>query len=391
MLHFKKRYAQNRGIRFYNQKNIKFIPYSPLGEFTFGQARLFSFQSLQVSLSAKTTKTLTKPSFTSTLITKDFIGIVYTSESGTTTTYYFQRNLLGDGVGIYDTSGTKVGGYAYDAWGNCTITLDENGIAFRNPIRYRGYYYDEDTKLYYLNVRYYCPEWRRFISPDDTAYLDSESANGLNLYAYCNNDPVNYADPSGHLGIALTLLISTGIGLVLGLGMEVAKQASEEGKFWDLSTWNWDPSSWNWWEIGKSALVGAATGLAYGFGGVAGGIMKGSFQTLTIAGKALTVSHSVGLLLGGAAIANFAAGVAGYTMHTAGSKNESFNILKGLSEGIGQTGKGVLSFFAGGMYASLGFWKVGKDANNTLYSIFGRAVGRYIANFIPNYMFENLF
>ena len=127
----------------------------------------------------------------------NIIGIVYTSY-GETNTYYFQRNLLGDVIGIYDTNGTKVGGYAYDAWGNCTITLNTNGIATRNPIRYRGYYYDEDTKLYYLNARYYCPEWRRFISPDDTAYLDSESVNGLNLYVYCNNDPVNYADPSGY-------------------------------------------------------------------------------------------------------------------------------------------------------------------------------------------------
>ena len=135
------------------------------------------------------------------------IGMVYSGLSASGT-YYFQRNLLGDVIGIYDTSGTKVGGYAYDAWGNCTITLNTNGIATRNPIRYRGYYYDEDTKLYFLNARYYSPEWRRFVSPDDTGYLDPESVNGLNLYAYCGNDPVNYADPSGH---SATLLI---VGLV---------------------------------------------------------------------------------------------------------------------------------------------------------------------------------
>ena len=88
--------------------------------------------------------------------------------------------------------------YCYDAYGNCTCTYRGNSdLASTNPIRYRSYYFDEDTGLYYLNARYYNPQWRRFISPDDTAYLDPESVNGLNLYAYCGNDPINYADPSG--------------------------------------------------------------------------------------------------------------------------------------------------------------------------------------------------
>ena len=138
--------------------------------------------------------------------------------SGTTTTYYFQRNLLGDVIGIYNTSGTKVSGYAYDAWGNCTITLNTNGIATKNPIRYRGYYYDEVSGLYYLNARYYSPTWRRFISPDDTSYLDPATPNGLNLYAYCNNDPVNYADPSGNSVIA-SLLIGFAISSLIGWGL----------------------------------------------------------------------------------------------------------------------------------------------------------------------------
>jgi RHS repeat-associated protein len=142
------------------------------------------------------------------------IGMEYTATSGATNTYYFQRNLQGDVVAIYNTSGTKVGGYAYDAWGNCTITLDTNGIASRNPIRYRGYYYDSETGFYYLNARYYSPELRRFISPDDTAYLDPESVNGLNLYCYCNNDPVNFVDPSGHWIQTVFDLFSFGASVV---------------------------------------------------------------------------------------------------------------------------------------------------------------------------------
>ena len=157
------------------------------------------------------------------------IGMVYTSESGTTTTYYFQRNLLGDVIGIYNTSGTKVGGYAYDAWGNCTITLNTNGIATKNPIRYRGYYYDEVSGLYYLNARYYSPTWRRFISPDDTSYLDPEMPNGLNLYAYCNNDPLNYIDPTGHFALtAFGVWAIVGIvaaAVLIGGGVQLASNA----------------------------------------------------------------------------------------------------------------------------------------------------------------------
>lgn len=93
------------------------------------------------------------------------------------------------------------------------------------------------------------------------------------------------------------------------------------------------------------------------------------------------------MLLGTAVVTNFAAGVAGYAMYAAGSETESFNVL----EGIGQTGKGVLSFFTAGIYVGSGVWKVGVGAKNTFSSIIGRAAGRFIANYVPNYMFENLF
>ena len=102
--------------------------------------------------------------------------------------------------------------YSYDAFGNCTVTDSTNShLANYNPIRYRGYYLDSETGWYYLNARYYSPEWRRFISPDDTTYLDPESVNGLNLYCYCGNDPINFVDPSGHEPISATI----GLGLIL--------------------------------------------------------------------------------------------------------------------------------------------------------------------------------
>ena len=131
-------------------------------------------------------------------------------------TYYFQRNLQGDVVAIYNKNGTLKAKYLYDAWGNCTISSEttDYDVANTNPIRYRGYYYDSDTGLYYCNARYYSPKWRRFISPDDTAYLDPESPNGLNLYCYCYNDPVNFFDPSGHWFETVFDLFSLGVSVI---------------------------------------------------------------------------------------------------------------------------------------------------------------------------------
>ena len=145
------------------------------------------------------------------------VGVQYTNGVNSNA-YYFLRNLQGDVIAIYDTNGVEVVSYSYDAWGNCTINSSTTNydLAHDNPIRYRGYYYDEDTKLYYLNSRYYSPEFRRFISPDDTAYLDPESVNGLNLYCYCGNDPINYCDPSGNSAILATLFVGFIVGATVG-------------------------------------------------------------------------------------------------------------------------------------------------------------------------------
>jgi hypothetical protein len=75
--------------------------------------------------------------------------------------YFFEKNLQGDIIAIYNESGTKIGTYTYDAWGNCTITSNTSGYNFilsNNPFRYRGYYYDTETGFYYLQSRYYNPE-----------------------------------------------------------------------------------------------------------------------------------------------------------------------------------------------------------------------------------------
>ena len=200
------------------------------------------------------------------------IGMVYTGTDDETDTYYFRRNLLGDVIGIYNTNGDKVGGYAYDAWGNCTITLNTNGIATKNPIRYRGYYYDQDTGLYYLNARYYNPEWRRFISPDDTSYLDPEIESGLNLYCYCNDDPVNYADPSGH-SITAVLIGAFVVGAITGAVISVATQLVDN---------EYDFSRINPWLVVSDAVFGGLNGLlaASGLGALASAFLGASLGGL---------------------------------------------------------------------------------------------------------------
>lgn len=77
------------------------------------------------------------------------------------------------------------------------IHLDDT-IGAINPMRYKGYYYDSETKYYWLNSRFYVPSWRRFLSPDSINYLDSKNIKKVNLYAYCGNDSVNLYDPNGN-------------------------------------------------------------------------------------------------------------------------------------------------------------------------------------------------
>ena len=108
---------------------------------------------------------------------------------------------MGDVTHIYTTDGTLVARYVYDAWGNHKIITNVDNIGTINPIRYRGYYYDNETDLYYLETRYYDPETGRFISQDSIKYVSFNDIVGLNLYAYCFNNPIGYLDNSGKIPV----------------------------------------------------------------------------------------------------------------------------------------------------------------------------------------------
>ena len=104
--------------------------------------------------------------------------------------------------------------YEYDSWGNCTILKNTDNIANTNPLRYRGYYYDSDTNLYYLQSRYYDANIGRFINADEVVFL---GANGgvvsNNLFAYCDNNPVNNVDSTGHIAANI---VGAVIGAIVG-------------------------------------------------------------------------------------------------------------------------------------------------------------------------------
>ena len=107
-------------------------------------------------------------------------------------TYTYRKNLFGDIIGIF-SGNTEMATYVYDAWGNCTITKNTNDLGTLNPFRYRGYYWDSNLGLYYLISRYYDPQTGRFINSDTLDYLDPQTLGGLNLYAYCGNNPINFS------------------------------------------------------------------------------------------------------------------------------------------------------------------------------------------------------
>ena len=144
-------------------------------------------------------------------------GILYNN-----TPYYFIKNLQGDIIAIVDKDAQTVAEYSYDAWGVPTVKSgsSNSGIANVNPFRYRGYYYDAEIGLYYLQSRYYNPVVGRFINADGTDYLAIDGTIlACNIICYCQNSPTQAADPNGHgpfLAIGVQFVITLG-RLTIGL------------------------------------------------------------------------------------------------------------------------------------------------------------------------------
>ena len=168
-------------------------------------------------------------------------GILYND-----TPYYFLKNLQGDIIEIKNAYGVCVARYSYDAWGAVTSAVtyteltEDVDIASINPFRYRGYYYDEEIELYYLQSRYYDSKTGKFISSDDAVFgLMATIESARNIFCYCHNNAVNMIDKDGH---AAANIVGGIIGGVIGalLGYIVAEALGLKG-----------------WK--KLALIGAVT------------------------------------------------------------------------------------------------------------------------------------
>ena len=197
--------------------------------------------------------------------------------------YFYRTNAQGDVKQIVDSNYNVVAYYAYDAWGKLLAVLDGNDkpvsgdsyFANVNPFRYRGYVYDTETGFYYLQSRYYDPEIGRFINADGQIN-QQESISGYNLFAYCNNDPINMIDSDGKFPfLAITAAIGAAVGAVVG-GIRAAKAGR--------SVW-------------KGALKGAAIGglVGLGAGAVAGALLAGS-AAASVASVAIGAKTTVAMV-----------------------------------------------------------------------------------------------
>ncbi|MBQ8304831.1 MAG: RHS repeat-associated core domain-containing protein [Blautia sp.] len=222
------------------------------------------------------------------------------------TLYLYIRNLQGDVIGITDRNGNVVVQYSYDSWGNTISTTGSMAatLGAKNPFRYRGYYYDAETGMYYLQRRYYDPELRKFISADDfnVLCLDQNSFANFNLYNYCLNSPITLSDDTGYFSIPNWAKVVVGVGTIAGLAVATALTGGAGGVV--LAAALCGSVVGGTIGVGVGAMTngvdGAANGFAYGTvaggligGGLAGGnIASGTLKIIGTAQKTHTIGHS---------------------------------------------------------------------------------------------------
>ena len=256
------------------------------------------------------------------------------------TIYYLGTNLQGDVIAIYDSTGTKIYTYEYDAWGNLIRgrQLATGGSVANsvNPFRYRGYYYDIETGLYYLQSRYYNPQWGRFLNAD--GYLNGNGdLLGYNMFAYCSNNPINGYDPTGKwtysIGYSFSMFFGGGstysISLAFDSSGNIAIQTSQADIFKKENGATLGAAS-----IGVSKSYSFTTlGSVDDLNGQAlnsGGSVPIYYGLVSVGGEAISSPDAPLDLVGGSISAGVGAGV---DVHVVASKTETkgkFNIFESI-------------------------------------------------------------
>ena len=210
------------------------------------------------------------------------------SPTATGALYYYVLNAQGDVIGLLNASGELVVEYKYDPWGKLLETIigvDEtdskyaayNNMGLRNPLRYRGYIYDRDTGLYYLQSRYYDPTIGRFINADTYTTTDADGLLSTNMFAYCENNPVMGSDPTGEF--SMFAAANFVIGAVTGAASQIISNIAT-GQKW------------------SSGVVGAALG--GGTYNVVSLVTGGNLVLASAAGSAVeATTNEVGTYLNG--------------------------------------------------------------------------------------------
>lgn len=297
----------------------------------------------------------------------DTVGLLGFSYAGNN--YYYRKDVQGNIIAILDSAGNIVVQYEYDAWGNHTVSGSNAALGNINPFRYRSYYFDTETNLYFLQTRYYDAEVGRFINVDGIENIDSENVNGLNLFAYCNNNPVMNIDPEGTwswkgfwrvvaavaivvavtaaavvtAGVAAaavgasvgTVMACTAVGGALAGGLEIVRQVNENGA-----------EEINFGSVAIEAFTGSAMGAISGATGTSGSAIV----------KAVAPMARIGL-------AGFSATLHGINEH------KSFEDTMG-DVGYAMAGSLVIQ----GIGAVIGNYSTGGKLSQFINSDFGRTI-----------------
>ena len=210
----------------------------------------------------------------------------------TTELYYYVLNAQGDVIALLNADGTLAASYNYGAWGNYSVHDDKGAkitkasfIGHINPLRYRGYYYDRETRLYYLQSRYYDFANCRFINADTFATTDANGFLSANMFAYCENNPVGNSDSEGEFPIQVVAAAVSGV-VNLATSWASAKATGQTFTFLD----------------GAVAFVAGAVGVFGSAGRFASAALSGAWTAYSISRNG---GSTVGAISCGALSAGF--------------------------------------------------------------------------------------